>query len=364
MNSSACGFKSVVASQIPLSSADFAWQNAAVDDFYARSPSAWASLVHQEPVGLDNIEPTEHVSHAPVCSGDHLSLSSQCFSCGHAWHVRGRCSDPLCELTGDMDRRHWHDWWTDVLTGRKQVVRNGMFLSAKMRNPNHLILTVASSTSLAESVHVVRRAWKKLTRLAIFKRGVVTEQNRQRHPVYGGIVVGETTIHQYLDGTFYHYHLHCLVDCYFLPMKELASIWTRLTDGKGCSGGVERRDVPNNAEGVHYATEYLGKPPVFFVHDCFSTDSFDVRDACKRRADLPLSVANSYRNVMLGLRKIFSFGSYYGLTFRVKDTLSCPNCGSEDVVVYHLSFPPLYDYEENSSFFFSSHLKSIDNGVP
>jgi hypothetical protein len=270
-----------------------------------------------------------------------------------------------------MDRRSWHDHWTDILSGVKLVEKNGIVLPLKMRSPKHVVFTATSTTSLGDAVRTVNTAFKKLRRSVLFTKGMVTTQNRVRHPVLGGVVVGETTISEFTDGVRYHYHLHALLDCYFLPMAELGSAWSRVIGslgGHACSGAVhlgKNDKISSVSDYVHYITEYIGKPVKFTRFNCLSTASFDEKQSSAVRSSLPSLVADTYRTVMLGRRLIWSFGRYYDFTLHKKTPSSCPECGSLDVHVYHVDFNTGWDVDSALVTFHSPLTPdAVDNGVP
>lgn len=344
MSSSQCNYstsklKTLVGSKIPLSSADFAWQTDAIasfaefceenKSFYADSPGR----CRPRRTRLDTIELSEHGYSAVRGLSAHSSIDALCSTCGHHWVFPGRCSDArLCPMCGAADRRRYHKHWESILTGKKQVLKKGVVCSIAMRNPKFLTLTVPSESRLLPQVKFLKTTFKLLRRTFFVK-----------NHVRGGLAVLETTFN---EGAGWHSHLHVLIDSPFIPVEEITKEWSRLTGASHWSQKIKRVDT---AEGLHYVTEYIGKPPVY-------------RSVNGVRDELPPSLCEEYRTAMLGVRLIWGFGAFYNAPFHVKDPLSCSECGSLDVGLFHHGIDTVC-LLNSSGFSFDSYY-SATQGTP
>lgn len=108
-----------------------------------------------------------------------------------------------------------------------------------------LTLTLRSTTEpLAELLHKLTASFTKLRRTKLWQA-----------KVDGGVAFLEV---KYNEATSrWHPHFHCLVQGRYLPNKQLAKLWKRIT---GDSSIIDIRIVKDNAHVTHYVAKYASKP--------------------------------------------------------------------------------------------------------
>jgi hypothetical protein len=113
----------------------------------------------------------------------------------------------------------------------------------------------------------------------------------------GGLAVLELGQNQNL-------HFHLIVYGYYVPQRKISDLWARLT---GDSPVVHIQAVRNPRDALNYLLKYITKP--------------------RKSAD-PKETAY-YLNLLLGLRRIRTYGIFYGCRLVAKPGCPCPVCGGK-----------------------------------
>ena len=99
-------------------------------------------------------------------------------------------------------------------------------------------------------------------------------------------------------------HIHALVYGYYVPQSKISKLWLELT---GDSKIVDIQEVKNQRHSLNYILKYLTKP----------IDKVN-----------PEKLAD-YTNLLLGLRRIRTYGILYNYPLAKKDSCPCPFCGGK-----------------------------------
>jgi len=118
-------------------------------------------------------------------------------------------------------------------------------------------------------------------------------------------------------------HIHALVYGYYVPQDAISKLWHKLT---GDSHIVHIKEIRGTRTHLNYLLKYISKPPKF-KHP-------------KQTAD--------YLDLMLGLRRIRTYGIFYNYPLARKDSCPCPFCAGK---LRFLGFEPGTRIRKNALFF-------------
>lgn len=216
----------------------------------------------------------------------HQYITRYCSVCGYQHHIRLYCGDRLCPVCRQTNYLRLLDYYLPVIG--KIPARRLSQMTLTYRNVRYLSKDFLSSFT---------RDLNRLRRTDFF-----------RSRVKGGLMVIECKHNS--DKSGWNLHAHLLLDCSFIPQKELARRWHYIT---GHSYIVDIRQEEQSRNAVFHLLKYFSKIPVVRGKDY--TD-----------------LNNQYNRAFYGSRNIISFGSLYNaisedyLPYRFK----CPKCGNSE----------------------------------
>ena len=174
-------------------------------------------------------------------------------------------------------------------------VRSKQIKLAKRLNPNNgrrlmfLTLTKKSHPNFrpqASGVREIFKCTKKLiNKLWPNKKGC------------GALVVLEV-------GSNNNLHIHALVYGYYVPQEYISKLWLKIT---GDSSVVFIKEVRGARKCINYLLKYITKPPKY---EDYEKTAY-------------------YLDMMLGVRRIRTYGIFYNYPISKKDTCPCPICNGK-----------------------------------
>ena len=201
-----------------------------------------------------------------------------CPKCEQPYIGRRRCESRICESCA---KKH------AARIRRRQL---GVIKSLKRQNGKrlmHLVLTKKSNPFRPNETDDVR--W-----LNKWTRKLVNELWSNKSGC-GAFSVFEIGKHNNL-------HIHLLVYGYYIPQQQISDLWRKLT---GDSFVVHIQALHNPQQGVNYLLKYITKP--------YSNDD-------------PKTKA-SYLNLIMGIRRIHTYGIFYNIKLSQEDAFACL-CGN------------------------------------
>jgi hypothetical protein len=224
---------------------------------------------------------------------NHKYFKRYCSNCGFLHAIRLKCTDRFCRLCCKADYKRLYDKYLPV-------VENSNYLA-------HLTLNLKNKKYLNGLV-----VQELLNYFNTFRNDAYIKRK-----IRGGLAVIECK-HSYKTEDW-NLHIHCLLDCEFIPQDYISKLWKRIT---GDSDNVYIKEVANRykvgprAIALHYLLKYVLKPPV--------VNTFNgVR--------MYLTLKEDYNNAFFKTRHIVAFGSFYDATFNLEEDepfdLVCPVCG-------------------------------------
>jgi len=181
------------------------------------------------PDQLDAIHPARRIANKLTSCGRHPTIYQDSDS-GRIVLSHARCKSRVCPHCAGIRRKQLRDRVSEAV---KHID------DARM-----LTLTLAASDDpLADQLHRLKEAFKKLRRLKSWRAHVT-----------GGVYLVEITFNA--ASTQWHPHLHCIVDGCYWAQAEIANAWETAT---GDSRIVDIRRVPSRKALVQYVTKYVAK---------------------------------------------------------------------------------------------------------
>lgn len=208
-----------------------------------------------------------------------------CTHCGKHWYVTNRCKLRICPLCS--------------FETAKRRATHLLALTHRMKYPKLVTLTMPTwTTDPREGIAHLRQAWNQLRRSKLFKN------------VRGGAY----QIELIPKPNGWHIHIHALLDCPFIPYRQLFTKWGQLIGVK-----VPQVDIraATTVEQRAYATKHAAKGANFYAN--------------------PDRVVDWYRATK-GLRLFATFGEWFRQDLEEladeskleKFTPRCPFCHSPD----------------------------------
>ena len=105
-------------------------------------------------------------------------------------------------------------------------------------------------------------------------------------------------------GKDWNLHVHILLYGHYVPQSQISSLWEELT---GDSKIVDIRTVRKTRTALNYLLKYVTKPP----------NSEDPKETAY------------YVDLLIGLRRIHTFGIFYGRRLATRPSCPCPLCGGK-----------------------------------
>ncbi|RKX26309.1 MAG: hypothetical protein DRP45_03860 [Candidatus Zixiibacteriota bacterium] len=105
-------------------------------------------------------------------------------------------------------------------------------------------------------------------------------------------------------GANWNLHIHVLLYGHYVPQSRISEYWNKLT---GDSPVIDIRSIKKPGQAVNYLLKYITKPKKF---------------------NDPKETAH-YVNLLLGVRRIHSYGIFYGQGLLPKTGCPCPLCGGK-----------------------------------
>ena len=226
--------------------------------------------------GYDSVSRTIKTCHE-------VSHLAGCSKCGHTRYILHKCGHRLCPLCSYRVTQH-----------RADLLRR---LTAKLQHPKQSTLTIPTQGIDHEKAFtMIQDAFHSLRRDPIFKK------------IKGGAYSYEVVPHE----SYYHIHLHLLVDSGFIPRQQLFSAWRKRLEVQYASVDIRSGNTPA-------AREYIAKYPA--KNHAISTD--------------PELICKLYEAIK-GRRLFGTFGTWYNYDPPDEDDDNpdqkmqspCPCCGS------------------------------------
>lgn len=211
----------------------------------------------------------------------HRYLNIVCEHCGKSFNVPVYCGNRFCNVC--------------AFSRQSRIRARIKFLIDKVPYFNthgikQITLTIKNMKDLPEMIRILIKSFRKLRSKRYWKQHVK-----------GGAFVIEVTG---CAGNW-HAHIHAVVQCNFIPHKDLQKLWLKITG----SWNVDIREIPIN-KAVHHLTKYLTKTKVV------SDDIITVAGALK------------------GLRMFSPFGTWYAISNTyVKPAAACRQCDANQLTL-------------------------------
>ncbi len=105
-------------------------------------------------------------------------------------------------------------------------------------------------------------------------------------------------------GSGFNLHVHAIVYGHFVPQDQISRLWHELT---GDSHVVWINQIRNPRQAVNYLLKYITKPPKL-----------------KNPEDLA-----HYLSILVGMRRVRTWGIFYGCSVAKKEECPCPLCAGK-----------------------------------
>lgn len=242
----------------------------------------------------------------------HTFVTQKCLNCGKSWVSNLPCGNKLCSDCAMKRSRKNHYVVFAILCS--------LGLLSQAHKLKFVTLTLKNVSSVAVGYAKLRRCFGELQRRVIWKNAFYGRKNSNGKRLKGWSVRGgcgnfETTN----KGHGYHVHLHLLLDCDFIPQKQLSALWLKITgdsmivDVRGCSG---------TKEAIYEISKYSFKPA---------------------DADLWSDTMKQDFNAALKDKVLFfRFGSWRNVTLEKRVSV-CGFCGSSNIMTLDFETPEVRD---------------------
>lgn len=185
----------------------------------------------------------ERVHDALVATGQPLNRLADFRQCGKHVYVLQCTTDPGKYMIGGSTCRD--RFCLPCGQERSRRIATNVIEQLEKKQARFLTLTLHSTFhTLSHLLDKLTRSFAELRRTKLWKR-----------KVDGGVAFVEI---KWIEATQrWHPHFHCLVQGRYLPSKELAKLWNRIT---GDSSVIDIRFVKDNGHVTHYVAKYASKP--------------------------------------------------------------------------------------------------------
>ena len=248
---------------------------------YSKNRQKWFRLKHHYADVLDRKGETKAANTIRTCH--EVSHMAGCKDCQETRYVLHKCGHRLCPICS------YH-----VSRLRADFLRK---ITAKLAHPKLITLTIPTQGDDYDTgFKMIVEAFRKLRKDRLFRQ------------IKGGAYSYEVVPHE----SYYHIHLHLLVDAPFIPQTILFAAWRRILGVQYASVNIKSASHPAARE---YITKYAAK------NHAISTDP-----------DLIWKLYDAIK----GRRLFGTFGSWYNVAMdddptvddRAKKAGVCPCCGS------------------------------------
>ena len=209
------------------------------------------------------------------CRSKHRIL--MCKSCGQRYITPSRCEIRICDYCSKKYAMRFRSKLMDFI--KNISIKNGktfMFLTLTMRtSPNQKLSAIVLRKLFKDARKLINKLYPKKNDCGAF---AVLELGKHNNP-----------------------HIHALVFGHYIPQADISKLWHKIT---GDSKIVDIRRVKNGKHSANYLTKYIFKP----IHS----------DRTKELA--------KYLDLITGVRRIHTYGIFYGTFTLKKDPFPCPLC--------------------------------------
>jgi hypothetical protein len=213
-----------------------------------------------------------------ICSMQYAKIG--CTSCGRVFIGPRRCETRICESCAQK--------YAARIRGRQMAIAAHLVPKGGRRL---LFLTLTQKThpryrpQSCDARRVFRNTRKLMNHFWPRKEGC------------GAFAVLEV-------GQDWNLHVHALVYGHYVPQEDISNLWLKLT---GDSRVVWIKEARGAQKYINYLLKYIAKPPKF---------------------ENPKKAAQ-YLDLMLGVRRVRTYGIYYNYPLARKDNCPCPFCGGK-----------------------------------
>ena len=256
----------------------------------------------------------------------HNFVTIHCVDCSKEFVVFQGCSDKTCPTC--QKKRSWRNG------GVVFAILQTLGLLNRSYRLKFVTLTIKNVSDVSMGYAKLRRCFGVLMRRAVWYKSSYGRGDKLKGwNVRGGCGNFETT--NRMLGKGYHVHLHLLLECDFIPQKELSDLWLKIT---GDSKVVDVRVCSGTKDAIAEVTKYNVKPAV--VVDWSGDMIMDFNSAMHNK--VLFFRFGSWREVKYSFmqdRDCSSFVSFYRINGRHK--AKCKFCGSLNVIVLEFECPSL-----------------------